>query len=639
MKCIQCLTENESSLGRCEKCGAPLPVIKKSSPFRNRTVVMAVAILVAGIAGYAYFFWNNLLPTGQMTETRSLIEGENYENGRQEKAEELDGDRKNKQAALENGEKKFTGKAAEISIDNLKSGIGAIAGWIVITDPWGMQVKKFRTGITGNGWLALPARACLGGKKWHFYPDSGRKAEVSGGLWISGDNVGLWHLAEKVGNIDGPELAAWNDREPVSWISLESDNEYYSIKLGKYRSEGFFLSAAMPENVNETGIFVQHGRIVGWSFGQWLENAYMWPGKTGADLQYNTWVRYFYNMTFANGREEQFARSLAMQKGYTDLEQLASFIEGFRLQPRLTQEDTPHYLLPEEIIKRIRLIVTNAIHAGEGSKVAGMLSSQVVKNIGDISLLISIVPALAVEHGFEAAIDEIEDSGRYITRQLGHDVPALDELHLQLYRHWLQSLVSAGEVNEGLQAYNTAKDNYPDDPHLHLLGVELLLMSGNWEEAERLLHMRNYPPALQDRYQLLSLRIAGMKGQEGKIVISFPQGSNRISVTATINETASQNFLVDTGATIVTIPSSTADALGLETVHGSRVLSTVSGVEKVREVLIDEIEIDGWVEYDIRALVVDMPGRPRLGLLGLNYLGRFQMDLKPEEGTLLLTPQ
>ncbi len=57
------------------------------------------------------------------------------------------------------------------------------------------------------------------------------------------------------------------------------------------------------------------------------------------------------------------------------------------------------------------------------------------------------------------------------------------------------------------------------------------------------------------------------------------------------------------------------------------------------EVIIDAIEIDGWVEYDIRALVLDIPDRPGLGLLGLSYLGRFRMDLKTDEGTLLLTPQ
>jgi predicted aspartyl protease len=56
-------------------------------------------------------------------------------------------------------------------------------------------------------------------------------------------------------------------------------------------------------------------------------------------------------------------------------------------------------------------------------------------------------------------------------------------------------------------------------------------------------------------------------------------------------------------------------------------------------VIIDEIEINGWVEYNVKALVLDMPDRPDLGLLGLNYLGRFQMDLNTDTGTLMLMPR
>jgi clan AA aspartic protease (TIGR02281 family) len=449
----------------------------------------------------------------------------------------------------------------------------------------------------------------------------------------------MWHLAENTDIYDSQEIAVWNEGKPVSWISLESADEYHSITLRESRTEGFFISAPLPGYINEIGMFMQSNKIVGWTFGKWLKKGYMWPGEARTGLKYNTWVRYFYNITFANGREEKFARALAMEKGYSGLEQLASFVEGFQVQPKLAPGDTPLYLLPEEIIKQIRVLVNNALHSGNGSRVIDILNSQILKRIGDISLLMSVVPAIVDDRGFEAAISEIEDSGRYITRQLGRDVPALDTLHVQLYQKWLQSLVSAGKINEGLQAYNAAVIYFPDDPYIHLFGVELTLLSGYWEEAERMLYMRNYPTALQDRYQLLALRITEMKGQEEKVVIYFPRGSNRITVTAAINGTLYQDFLVDTGSTVVTIPSSAADALSLETVHGQRRLSTASGVETAREVIIDAIEIDGWVEYDIRALVLDMPGQPGMGLLGLNYLGRFQMDLKPEEGTLLLMPQ
>jgi clan AA aspartic protease (TIGR02281 family) len=166
-----------------------------------------------------------------------------------------------------------------------------------------------------------------------------------------------------------------------------------------------------------------------------------------------------------------------------------------------------------------------------------------------------------------------------------------------------------------------------------------MLLNGDWKEAERMLYSRNYPPVFQDRYELLALRISEIKGQEEKIVIRFHPGSSAIPVTALINGTIRHDFLVDTGASMVTIPSSSADSLGLEIANGERNLSTAGGMVKAHEVTIATLEIEGWVEYNVRAYVLDLPGRPGVGLLGLNYLGRFRMDLKTDEGTLMLTPR
>ena len=82
-------------------------------------------------------------------------------------------------------------------------------------------------------------------------------------------------------------------------------------------------------------------------------------------------------------------------------------------RPKLAPGDTPLYLLPEEIIKQIRVLVNNALHSGNGSRVIDILNSQILKRIGDISLLMSVVPAIVDDRGFEAAISEIEDSGRF----------------------------------------------------------------------------------------------------------------------------------------------------------------------------------------------------------------------------------
>jgi clan AA aspartic protease (TIGR02281 family) len=591
---------------------------------------MAVLIVCAGVI--VYTSRDALFTKAEVSETVSSRERETNDNGNRSEQSEY--------AAAMSVEPDDQSVMKDNVSEHKKN---VIRGWVTITDPWGRQVTKVRAGLAGNGWIALPARACIGGNRWDFDPDSGEQVRISGGLWVYGDKVGLWHLDTPSGNDEGPGLIAWNKRESVSWSSLESETAHHSVILTPGKAEGYFVSASLPENINETGIFLQNGNVVGWSFGSWLPNGYMWTGKPGTELTYRTWVSSFYNITFANGREEKFAAALALKNDDTGLEQLGYFINGFRLRPKLLREETPQQLMRDEIIKKMRALVAGAIKRGYRTRIADMFSSEVLIIIGDISLFIDIIPAIAGARGYEAAINEIEDSGMRIVQQIGRDVPELSDRHLELYRTWLQSLVTEKAVDQGWQVYSSAKEYYPDDPYLHLFGVELEILYGNWEEAERLLNMKSYPPELQDRAQLLADQISEMKGQEEKIVIRFPPGSNRIPVTAVINGTVYQDFLVDTGASLVTIPSAAAGDLGLKITQGPhggpRTVWTAGGAVTATEVIIDEIEINGWVEYNVKALVLDMPDRPELGLLGLNYLGRFQMDLDTDGGTLMLMPR
>lgn len=625
VKCFHCQTENNISLSKCEKCGKSLPVMKMNI---SRSTIVFSVILLAWAAIFIYLSRDIIFHISKMVKTDTLVEREEKRDSVRERP---------KEKALKKVEKKSPVKKAEALKEDRKEKTKISAGWVTIRDPWGRQVRKFRAALAGDGWLALPARAALGGNRWFFNSDSEEVNEISGGLWISGDRVGLWHLIEDAAYFRGPELAAWDEGEPVSWLSLESAGEYHSVSLKPGRVDGFFISTELPLQITENGVFIQNEKVVGWSFGHWMENAYMWPGSTSQGMEYRTWVRYFYNMTFAGGREEKFASALAIKGDYAGIARLTAFVEGFRLQPKLSEDDTPDYLLPEEIIKGIRLIITDAVKKGAGNNVMEILSGQALQMIGEVQLLIDIIPVIISLNGLEAAIGEIEDSGRYFARKPGYD--AINTLHMHLYRDWLRAFITDREIEDGLQTYDSARTYFPDDPYIHLLGVELLLYNGEWEEAERLLYMRNYPASFQDRYQILALRIEEMKNVEEKIVITFPRGSSRVTLTAVINEAIDQDFLVDTGATIVTIPSSTADTLELEIVPGNRTIATASGVVTVKEVIIDAIEVNGWVENNVKAIVLDMPGQPNLGLLGLSYLGRFKMDLRPDEGTMMLTPR
>ena len=92
---------------------------------------------------------------------------------------------------------------------------------------------------------------------------------------------------------------------------------------------------------------------------------------------------------------------------------------------------------------------------------------------------------------------------------------------------------------------------------------------------------------------------------------------------------------------MVTIPRSTAEYLGLavDERNPMRRVVTAGGIKYAPEVTLYSITIGGWEVNDVRALVLDIPGQPDLGLLGLNYLENFQMDMNQDQGVLLLEPR
>jgi predicted aspartyl protease len=70
-----------------------------------------------------------------------------------------------------------------------------------------------------------------------------------------------------------------------------------------------------------------------------------------------------------------------------------------------------------------------------------------------------------------------------------------------------------------------------------------------------------------------------------------------------------------------------------------RKVFTAGGVKYAPEVTLFSITVEGWEVTDLKALVLDLPNQSELGLLGMNYLRRFRMDINTENGVLLLEPR
>jgi clan AA aspartic protease (TIGR02281 family) len=248
---------------------------------------------------------------------------------------------------------------------------------------------------------------------------------------------------------------------------------------------------------------------------------------------------------------------------------------------------------------------------------------------------------LAQETGqFAEALALIEAARSSMTEGAGL-AREFEDLQSALYRSWLSQLLAEADEETARAIYLEARTRFPQDPVIHLTGVELVLQRGNWAQAERLLASRNYPPELRDTISRLQQEIAELKSQEGRIVIRFPPGLRTVPIAAGLDRGLTQRFMVDTGASLVTVPAATAQRLGIDLSDNlpRRLFYSATGVHNAIEITLPYIELNGWVVESVKALVVDLPGQPGVGLLGMNYLSNFRVDLNTSEGVLLLEPR
>jgi aspartyl protease family protein len=94
-------------------------------------------------------------------------------------------------------------------------------------------------------------------------------------------------------------------------------------------------------------------------------------------------------------------------------------------------------------------------------------------------------------------------------------------------------------------------------------------------------------------------------------------------------------FLVDTGATQVALNSGQARRLGIDyRVTGTEAaVTTASGVEQAWRVTLDSVKVGELEVRNVSAVVIEGP-QPETALLGMSYLGRFEISKSGQLMTL-----
>ena len=621
--CPQCRIKNPIESDICYNCGASLhehetPAKKTGRPW------LAVVVFVLFVVGVLYFYYrpDSTPPPPSKSNLISKIEPVTpppAQTSVPEKASVV---------------KAVTETEADTEQINIPVGL------LRIRDVSGHLLSEIMVPVVGGGWVALPTRESIGGSSWVLQMSSGGPQTIEGGIINDLDQISLWRIPEDQ-SLESPALFPWSAGKPLTWLALRSQDPPEPLEIGGIGRQGNFDRGSLPGGINDPGVFIQDGRVVGWTFGDFIDGAFLWTGDVGRNLKPEIRVDDYYRLTFANGREEEFVRALAMGDDYSSLDRLAAFARAFRIDPRLSADRTPDYLKPEAVISQMRLLLARAVQEGFGFQAASYFDAEVLAQAEDISLMSEVVILTAERLGLEEAVNLTENVIEDLEPKSNREKTQLNELHSGLYQNWLNALLESGDIQDAWRVYERGGRQRPDDLDIHLFGVKLALTEDDWETAERLLAAKDYPPALRDQARSLQSQISELKGQQGKILIRFAPGTRQIPVTASINQATSQEFIVDTGASMVTIPFSTARILGIviSVRNPRRKIFTASGELVVPEVVLDSITIEGYETYNVRALVMDIPNQPGLGLLGLNYLRRFRMDLNTDDGLLMLAPK
>ncbi len=109
-------------------------------------------------------------------------------------------------------------------------------------------------------------------------------------------------------------------------------------------------------------------------------------------------------------------------------------------------------------------------------------------------------------------------------------------------------------------------------------------------------------------------------------------------VQALLNNSASANLVVDTGASSTMISHALARQLGIEIEEGNFpvvLINTANGVISAPVITLESIEVGGMQVRGLTASVHDISPEVS-GLLGLNFLSHFRMDIDSKSGLLHL---
>ena len=168
-----------------------------------------------------------------------------------------------------------------------------------------------------------------------------------------------------------------------------------------------------------------------------------------------------------------------------------------------------------------------------------------------------------------------------------------------------------------------------------------------WVDDKGVTHMtdnfHNVPPKDRERVKRFATpetpRIAEPppKAPPHKASIPIERHGHVVVIEAMLNNKRSAKFVVDTGASYTLISNAVARDLAIDVGAGTKTLpfQTANGLINAPITSLESISVGGMEIRDLVTAVHDAVPDPQVaGLLGLNFLSNFRMDIDTQKGVI-----
>ncbi|MEE2883526.1 MAG: aspartyl protease family protein [Planctomycetota bacterium] len=620
-QCPSCDSYNDADALHCNQCGSPL--VAGGGAARNSPAVFSGWVLVLlVVVGLVLFRWEgpaDRTSTPDGSGSRGPLESEQ---------------------PLEDGSVLITDL---VDLDSLPSGgessagepgVPLLWGWVDVEDPMGLSLSKIPGVVTSDGWLAIPRVSLLGAEQVLFRRGLAGESLVVEGSFRKGDDLSLWRI-EKSPDIASAPLAPWDPDRPVSRIVATGRRHSWS-PTGPMTRIGFFLRGSVRDSA--PSVLVQDEAIVGWIPGEHFPGAWFWVGSDAQQLA-GASLREFQLAEFEGG---QIATArILLDPDVDDLIALDGLARAIGRPRLLTEGEIPRPYHKQKLARATLDRLKSGLASASPGAYFDILTLDVFIWL-ETPPLCGLWLSLALKAGDESRLARAVQVGDVILGEFGESdlwqdsvqlLPFLWRAGAELYRSGGALTVAANWIVEG-------RKRFPADDALRLLDAERLLDAGQLDASEELLAIPVARADLKAFRQGLIERLELARRIAGRILIRFAPGSTVIRATALVGGVPI-DFVVDTGASATSIPPSALVALGIHVDENTprRRVRTASDEFEAPTVALPRVDLEGAVIDGMMATVLDLPGQPDTGLLGMDFLGKFRIDLDVERGWLLLEPR